>query len=77
VQAAGRGETFVVQDVSRESNDLTCSVRVRAEIVVPVFCGGRFAAELDIDSHTVAPFGPADRVFLENVASLAGRPFES
>ncbi len=66
----------MVQDVSREANYLSCSIRVRAEIVVPVFSSGRFVAELDIDSHTPSPFAPDDRAFLERVAALAGRLFE-
>ncbi len=75
-QAAVRGETFVVQDVSREANYLSCSIRVRAEIVVPVFSSGRFVAELDIDSHTPSPFASGDRAFLERVAAMAGRLFD-
>lgn len=75
-QAAERGETFLVQDVSREGNYLACSIRVKAEIVVPVLCHGRFVAELDIDSHTAAPFTPAHRALVEDVALAAGRLFE-
>jgi GAF domain-containing protein len=75
-QAAERGETFVVQDVSREGNYLSCSPRVKAEIVVPVYSSRGFAAELDIDSHRAAPFTDADRAFLERIAQLAGRLFD-
>lgn len=51
-QAAETEDTFVVQDVSEAENYLSCSIHVQAEIVVPVMKGGRFVAELDIDSHT-------------------------
>ncbi len=66
-QAAERKETFVVQDVSSEKNYLSCSLNVKSEIVVPVFKNGRIAGELDIDSHTISPFTPNDRKFLEQV----------
>jgi L-methionine (R)-S-oxide reductase len=66
-QAAEREAPFVVQDVSKESNYLACSTKVKAEIVLPVFKDGRFVAELDIDSHKRAPFTPEDREFLEEI----------
>jgi GAF domain-containing protein len=51
-QAADSKQTFVVQDVEKADNYLSCSAEVKAEIVVPVMKGSSFAAELDIDSHT-------------------------
>ncbi len=67
-QAAEREETFVVQDVSRESNYLSCSINVRSEIVVPIFKDGKVAGEIDIDSHEISPFTDEDRIFLEQVS---------
>jgi len=55
-QAAERGETVVVDDVSQESNYLACSTAVQSEIVVPVYHGGSLVGELDIDSH-LRPLG--------------------
>jgi GAF domain-containing protein len=66
-QAAEREETFVVQDVSEQTNYLSCSVHVKSEIVLPVFKDGKLVGELDIDSHVVAPFIGADEAFLEAV----------
>lgn len=74
-QAAEREETFVVQDVERESNYLSCSPFVKSEIVVPVFSDGAVAAELDIDSHLRGAFTPEDRAFLEAVAEAAAPLF--
>jgi L-methionine (R)-S-oxide reductase len=68
-------ETLMVQDVEKETNYLSCSSRVRSEIVVPVFKEGGFVAELDIDSHSPAPFTDEDRRFLEEVGALAGALF--
>jgi L-methionine (R)-S-oxide reductase len=69
-QAAESGDTFVVDDVSSASNYLACSLKVKSEIVVPVFVSGtrEVAGEIDIDSHAVAAFSAEDRAFLENLA---------
>lgn len=69
-QAAERKETFVVQDVSKETNYLSCSIKVKSEIVVPVFKGDKVVAEIDIDSHKISPFTKEDQEFLEQVAGI-------
>lgn len=51
-QVAETLETFVVQDVSKEGNYLSCSPDVKSEIVVPIMKDGVFVGELDIDSHS-------------------------
>jgi L-methionine (R)-S-oxide reductase len=66
-QAAERKETFVVQDVSKETNYLSCSIKVKAEIVVPIFKDEKIAGELDIDSHTANPFTEEDKTYLEKI----------
>ena len=66
-QAAEREETFVIQDVSQETNYLSCSVDVKSEIVVPIFRHDQVVGELDIDSHALGPFTDEDRSFLEAV----------
>jgi L-methionine (R)-S-oxide reductase len=66
-QAADTKATFIVQDVTEETNYLSCSPDVRSEIVVPVLRAGAVVGELDIDSHALAPFTEADRAFLEQV----------
>ena len=69
-QAADTEMTFVIQDVSQETNYLSCSPHVKSEIVVPIFKDGVVAGEIDIDSHALAPFTDADNAFLEQVAVL-------
>ena len=67
-QAAEIEQTFVIQDVTRETNYLSCSPEVKSEIVVPLFdSAGQVVGELDIDSHRIAPFTAEDRTFLEAV----------
>ncbi len=74
-QAAAGKRTFVVQDVGKETNYLACSLNVKAEIVVPVLKKGKVVAELDVDSHTPAAFGEADRAFLEELCASVARLF--
>ncbi|TVR60684.1 MAG: GAF domain-containing protein [Spirochaetaceae bacterium] len=69
-QAADRLATFTVQDVNLEANYLSCSPRVKSEIVVPVFLDGEFIAEIDIDSHELNVFSDADEAFLKIIAEM-------
>lgn len=66
-QAAMLKDVFIVQDVSKETNYLSCSPKVKSEIVVPIFKNKEVIGELDIDSHYITPFDERDRKFLEKV----------
>ncbi|MGC8928529.1 MAG: GAF domain-containing protein [Myxococcota bacterium] len=68
--AAVNKETFLVSDVTKEINYLSCSIKVKSEIVVPIMREGNFIGELDIDSHTLCAFDETDREFLEELCSL-------
>ncbi len=75
-QAAETNETFLVPDVSLQSNYLSCSLKTKSEIVVPVFnVKKEFVAELDIDSHDLNPFDAIDKYFLEKICNLLGQLF--
>jgi GAF domain-containing protein len=69
-QAAETKETFLVQDVSKETNYLSCSVNVKSEIVVPILRDGEVLGELDVDSHRLSPFTEGDRMFLEKICEM-------
>lgn len=69
-QVAASGETMVVQDVTQVENYISCGLEVQSEIVVPVLKKGKFVAELDIDSHSPAPFTEEDSHFLGKVCDL-------
>ena len=58
-------ETFVVPDVTKESNYLSCSIDTKSEIVVPIFKEGINVGQIDIDSHKIDPFTVEDREMLE------------
>lgn len=74
-RVAQKTEPLIIDDVSGESNYLACSPGVKSEIVVPVFRDGRFAGEIDIDSHTRGAFSENDRVFLEEVSQSIAKLF--
>ena len=69
-QVAESGQTMVVQDVTQVENYISCGLEVQSEIVVPVLKNGKFVAELDIDSHSPAPFTKEDNEFLAKVCDL-------
>ena len=60
----------IVQDVTLENNYIACSLEVQSEIVVPVLKNNQFVAEIDIDSHSPAPFSVIDENFLSAVCNL-------
>lgn len=74
--AASTGKTVVVDDVSKDSRYLACSLETKSEIVVPIFAGGKVRGELDIDSHFLAAFGQEDRELVEFCAGLVGKRLE-
>ncbi len=74
-QVAESGQTMVVQDVTQVENYISCGLDVQSEIVVPILKDGKFVAELDIDSHSPAPFTADDSIFLARVSSLLSDRF--
>jgi L-methionine (R)-S-oxide reductase len=74
-QVAESKNTKIVQDVSQESNYISCSIDVQSEIVVPVLKNGIFVAEIDIDSHSPAPFSRADDEFLSTICKKISELF--
>ena len=66
-QAAETKQTFLVDDVSAESNYISCNIFVKSEIVVPIIKEGIVLGQIDIDSNTVAAFKNEDQVLLENI----------
>jgi len=74
--AASTGKTVVVDDVSKDSRYLACSVETKSEIVVPVFVQGKVVGELDIDSFFPAAFSKEDQQLVEFCASLIGKQLE-
>lgn len=74
-QAAEKKETFIIQDVTKETNYLYCSLKVKSEIVIPIFKNRKIIGEIDIDSHSVSPFTNDDKKFLEGVSVVVADLF--
>jgi len=74
--AASSGQTVVVDDVSKDSRYLACSLETKSEIVVPVFAHGEVVGELDIDSHFPSAFTTEDQQFVQHCAVLVGKKLE-
>jgi L-methionine (R)-S-oxide reductase len=74
-QVAESAQTMVVQDVTQVENYISCGLDVQSEIVVPILKNGKFVAELDIDSHSPAPFKPEDNQFLTKICDLLSEHF--
>jgi GAF domain-containing protein len=66
-QVAENKKLKIVQDVRQEENYIACSLDVQSEIVVPILKDGKFVAEIDIDSHSPAPFTIDDEEFLTSL----------
>jgi GAF domain-containing protein len=75
-QAAASGQTFIIQDVSKVTNYLSCAPDVVSEIVVPIFCNGKIVGQIDIDSHELGPFSWEDRELLEYICERLGEEWE-
>jgi GAF domain-containing protein len=74
--AASSGKMIVVDDVSKDSRYLACSLETKSEIVVPVFVAKQVAGELDIDSHFSAAFGAEDQELVQYCAEVVGKKLE-
>jgi GAF domain-containing protein len=70
--AVASGETVVVDDVHADPRYLSCSIKTKSEIVVPIRAHGKVVGEIDIDSHTPAAFTEIDRRFVEETARIVG-----
>lgn len=75
--AASSGQTVVVDDVSKDSRYLACSLETKSEIVVPLFAHGKVVGELDIDSHFPAAFTPEHQALVQHCAMLVGKKLET
>lgn len=66
-QVAVSNQNFVVQDVSKQDNYISCGWKVKSEIVIPIFVEGENVGQIDIDSHTTNPFTSKDEQLLEYI----------
>ena len=63
-QVAVSNEPFIVQDVSKQSNYISCGWKVKSEIVLPIFVNKKNIGQIDIESHEINAFSAKDREVL-------------
>ena len=68
--------TIAVADVHTFPGHIACDSASNSEIVIPIHCGGRVAAVLDIDSPLLDRFSEEDRTGLESIVSLMEKMLE-
>ncbi|MBU4484006.1 GAF domain-containing protein, partial [bacterium] len=74
-QVAQKKKTMVVQDISQETNYLSCSLDVKSEAAVPIIKDLNFVGALDVDSNEEAPFKRDDVAYLEDICHLVEKLF--
>ena len=73
--AARAKKTIIIPDVSTDPKYLSCSVKTKSEIVVPIMVGDQVKGEIDIDSDKLNAFREADQKLLESIAARLGEMF--
>ncbi|MCG1035900.1 GAF domain-containing protein [Polaribacter sargassicola] len=68
-QVAVSNKNFVVQDVTKQDNYISCGWKVKSEIVIPIFVNGENIGQIDIDSHTANTFSSKDEELLEYICN--------
>ena len=66
----------MVPDVHAFPGHIACDSASNSEIVIPIHCGGKVAAVLDIDSPLFDRFSEDDRTGLERIVSLMEKMLE-
>ena len=64
-QVAISDKNFVVDDVKTQDNYISCSIYVKAEIVIPLFKEEINIGQIDVESNTINPFSKRDEDLLE------------
>ena len=63
------------EDVSKESNYISCNINVKSEIVVPLFNNEINIGQIDVDSNTLNRFSKNDLKFLKKINEMISTKF--
>ncbi|MCY3998691.1 MAG: GAF domain-containing protein [Flavobacteriaceae bacterium] len=74
-QVAESNQVFISPDVTLESNYLSCSPKVKSEIVYPILINGKNVGQIDIDSHQKNAFNSKDERLLKDVCGVVAKNF--
>ncbi len=72
-QVAVSNINFVVPNVEFQDNYISCGLKVKSEIVIPIFVNGENIGQIDIDSHTTNSFSKNDELLLEFICEKVGQ----
>ncbi|MCY4161732.1 MAG: GAF domain-containing protein [Flavobacteriaceae bacterium] len=76
-QVAESNQVFIVPDVVAENNYLSCSPKVKSEIVYPILINDKNVGQIDIDSHKKNAFDSNDERLLKNICHTVTKYFPS
>lgn len=74
-QSALSNNSVIVDDVSKESNYISCNLNVKSEIVVPLFKKENNIGQIDIDSNNLKQFSSKDLEFLKKINHMISEKF--
>ena len=74
-QSALSNNSVIVDDVSKESNYISCNLNVKSEIVVPLFKKENNIGQIDIDSNNLKQFSSKDLEFLKKINQMISEKF--
>ena len=74
-QTALSNNAIIVEDVSKESNYISCNINVKSEIVVPLFNNEINVGQIDVDSNTLNRFSKNDLKFLKKINEMISTKF--
>lgn len=69
-EAAEKGQTIIVCDVTQHQNYIACDSAARSEIVVPMMKNDALLGVLDLDSSLVNAYDAVDQAFLEKFVMI-------
>lgn len=69
-EAAEKGSTLIVEDVTKHKNYISCDSAAVSEIVVPMIHNEKLLGVLDLDSRLLASYDQIDREYLEKFVHL-------
>ncbi len=73
---AKSGKSEIVPDVSKDSRYVSCGLKTKSELVVPIKVDGRVIGVLNIESETLDAYNARDLSLIEAFASQAGISIE-
>ena len=72
-QVAKTSKSLIISDVSKEKNYISCDIKVKSEIVVPIFVNHKNIGQIDVDSMKINAFDKNDENFLKQINKLISK----